>query len=730
MRKVTDLDKLSAAGTPPSSSDLNVRNPHRAVLLSDESAAETHNSNSAEGYVQTRILLSLAALGRSMAGQFDPKQFLGPFSAEIQDLIPHDLLAIRVLNPDGETFSILAEHDPLGLLHRESHYTPAFTAHERYRIAEWPAGASLAGDPVLVEDLPADRRFAGGSLPARELQEAGLRSSLAVPLKSDGNVVGALCASSLVPRAYTDAHLAAALRVADLVGPFIKSVVQFQQERRRRLRSQALTALPLEASGGVSLQDCFCRISAAVRPILDYDLMGMELFCTNGRNLEVQMEVGLNADRQPYLVPVEQCSFCKRVEAGESVLLAPSQCERVSDCPRNLRLNGAGVQSCVIVPLPYREPIGGVLYFGTRKAHWYDKFDEEIAHGIAVYVTVPVQNHRLAVKRRQLETLHKELSGLYEFSQIIGRSATLQEALSLARKVAPRETTVLITGESGTGKELVAHGIHHASPRAEGPFVTVNCATLPDTLLESELFGHERGAFTGADRQKPGRFELAEGGTVFLDEIGELPLRLQAKLLRVLETREFERLGGTKVLHADVRVVAATNRDLEEAVESKEFREDLYYRLNVFRLQLPPLRERGEDVLLLADHFTRKLGAHMSKAEMGISKDAREFLLSYRWPGNVRELQNAVERALIVSEDGFLRAAHLGIVPRKEAPPPVPEEEKQAGGALSHGSFAQMEKDLVLEALRKAEGNKSKAAELLGFTRAQLYTRLKRFGLT
>jgi transcriptional regulator with PAS, ATPase and Fis domain len=332
---------------------------------------------------------------------------------------------------------------------------------------------------------------------------------------------------------------------------------------------------------------------------------------------------------------------------------------------------------------------------------------------------------------RRVESLRDALDERYGFDRIIGRAPALRETLNRAAKVAPTETTVLVTGESGTGKEVVARAIHHASSRADGPFVAINCAALPDTLLESELFGHERGAFTGADRQRPGRFELAAGGTLFLDEIGELSPTVQAKLLRVLQEKEFQRVGGTTTLKADVRLIAASNRDLSREVETGRFREDLYYRLNVFSVHLPPLRERGEDVLLLADHFVRMLGARMAKGEPGLSRDAREALLGHTWPGNIRELQNAVERALIVSDGGLLTAAQLGIGPRRERATDMLAPDSPPGSMIgpSTQSLPEWEKRMVLDVLQKTKGNKSKAAKLLGLTRSQLYTRLKRFGL-
>jgi len=276
----------------------------------------------------------------------------------------------------------------------------------------------------------------------------------------------------------------------------------------------------------------------------------------------------------------------------------------------------------------------------------------------------------------------------------------------------------------------VARAIHQASLRAEGPFVAINCAALPETLLESELFGHERGAFTGADRQKPGRFELAGSGTLFLDEVGELSPAVQAKLLRVLQERQYERVGGTATLRADVRLIAATNRNLEDAVAGGRFREDLFYRLAVFRVHLPSLRERGDDILVLADRFVRELGSRMGKVDVGLSREARDLLLAHHWPGNIRELQNAIERAVILSDGGLITAAQLGVTPRA-APAAAPSREPVQGGDSDGAMQAlpEMEKQAVVEALKRSKGNKSQAAAALGLSRTRFYTLLRRFGL-
>src|SRR5206468_2434039 len=318
-----------------------------------------------------------------------------------------------------------------------------------------------------------------------------------------------------------------------------------------------------------------------------------------------------------------------------------------------------------------------------------------------------------------VETLARELESR-DRGRIVGASSSWKETLLRAGRVASSETTVLITGESGTGKEVVSHLIHQESPRAGKPFVAINCAALPETLLESELFGHEKGAFTGAIATKIGRIEQAAGGTLFLDEIGEMSPLVQAKFLRVLEQREFQRLGGTRTLRADVRVIAATNRDLAEAIAQQQFREDLYYRLNVFAIHIPPLRERPEDILLLADAFLEDLGRTMGRPAAGISRDAREWLLAYRWPGNVRELRNAIERAILLCDGGLITRDHL---PTMAASVGAAHFEATNGSAKaaapipSEGmNLEDVERGMVERALSQAKGNKSRAARLLGLT--------------
>ena len=340
-----------------------------------------------------------------------------------------------------------------------------------------------------------------------------------------------------------------------------------------------------------------------------------------------------------------------------------------------------------------------------------------IAQALKLHRILEDERQRLFDENTQLKS---KLKQRYDFSNIIGTSRPMEQAYQQIEQVARTTTTVLIRGESGTGKELIAHALHYSSPRAQKALIKVSCAALPETLIESELFGYEAGAFTGATGRKKGRFELAEGGTLFLDEIGELNPATQVKLLRVLQEREMERLGGTETIKLNVRLIAATHRDLEAAVAEGSFRKDLYYRLNVFSIFVPPLRERLPDVVLLADHFLLKFARQHGKSIKRISTPAIDMLMSYHWPGNVRELENAVERAVLICEGQVLHSHHL---------PPTLQTAEASGTALGHSldeAVARLETDLVQDALKSAKGNVARAARLLGITERVLGYKIRK----
>jgi two-component system response regulator AtoC len=357
------------------------------------------------------------------------------------------------------------------------------------------------------------------------------------------------------------------------------------------------------------------------------------------------------------------------------------------------------------------------------------------------YITKPFELDKIShsVKRvldyqdltQEVEVLRDEISSLVQTERIVGNSPAMQEVYKTVGKVAKADATVLITGESGTGKELVAEALHFNSNRRSGPLVKVSCAALPETLLEAELFGHEKGSFTGAMTQRRGRFEMADKGTIFLDEIGEMTVPTQTKLLRVLQERKIERIGSNLPIKVDIRIIVATNKDLQKQVEQSKFRDDLYYRLNVINIHMPPLRDRKEDIPSLVEHFLAKHRYSATAQPAAISEEAIRRLMEYNWPGNVRELENVIERAVVLSRGQIITSRELPFGDHDAAEGEEGEGEADAKGDSSFfkKSVAQFEKDLIMKALRDANGNRSKAAEMLGIYRRLLYAKIKEYGL-
>jgi Nif-specific regulatory protein len=434
------------------------------------------------------------------------------------------------------------------------------------------------------------------------------------------------------------------------------------------------------------------------------------------------LETAFALDRQgtAELFPVSR-TLVQRIAAGRSAILSNDVLQGPGWTGAE-SLQSARIRSLIAVPLASPEGPLGVLYLDTREEGV--RFDEThlelltAAGGIAAAALATI---------RHIEWLQEEKQRIAEGlpHEMVGESARMREVYRFLARVAPTDSTVLLRGESGTGKELAARALHHGSPRAGKPFVAINCAALSETLLESELFGHEKGAFTGALARKLGKLEVAHTGTVFLDEIGELPLPLQAKLLRALQEREIERVGGTRPLQVDLRVVAATNRDLEKAIREGTFREDLYYRLNVIALTLPPLRDRRDDVPLLASHFAAALSRKLGRRIAGFSPEARACLLRYDWPGNVRELANAVERAVVLGEGELIHPEDL--------PETVLEAAPATDGPVTvtpyHETLNGMKQRLILDAVEKASGNITRAAEALGLHPNYLHRLISNLGL-
>ena len=379
--------------------------------------------------------------------------------------------------------------------------------------------------------------------------------------------------------------------------------------------------------------------------------------------------------------------------------------------------------SFLCVPIVYDERVVGVLS-ADKAVLQVEDLDRELAmlSSIAELIAKSVHSRALEEDNRRLRDMLGRSTITHP--EIIGHSKVMQEVFGLIVQVADSNATVLINGETGTGKELVARAIHNRSPRRKGPLIQVNCAAMPDTLIESELFGHEKGSFTGAFHHRRGRFEEAHGGTIFLDEVGELSAAAQAKLLRVIQEKKFQPLGGSRVVSVDVRIIAATNRNLEQDVASGQFRADLYYRLNVFPLYLPPLRERGSDIILLADHFIMKYNKELGKSIKTISNAVLEAFLSHSWPGNVRELENCIERAVLLATGSSIETVHL--------PPSLQtrsrEGERKESGKLNAMIEAQ-ERGMIVDALKESRGNQSQAARILGTTKRIIQYKIQKLGI-
>jgi two-component system response regulator AtoC len=538
-------------------------------------------------------------------------------------------------------------------------------------------------------------------------------------------------------------------RAIDLVGRLTEHLA-VEARTNEELRAQTtnlelLDELLATVTDSGELVDVFGRISEVARKVLPHDALGFPVVLADGRHMRRYAATGIGVSEVPghleladeFLSPTWEYDL----EADISL----------RDDTTNQFTASLGFRSALRLPVRLDGKLAGLLAFLSKEVGVFKHSDILIARRIADRIAIALAREReLEASRRaddaterasQLEArvraLTDELDARTGYRRVVGESRQWRDVLTQAAQVAATDTTVLLLGESGTGKEVVARFVHRGSSRANGPFIALNCAALPEQLLEAELFGYERGAYTGATQSKPGQLEQAAGGTLFLDEVGEMSPSAQAKFLRVLQEREFQRLGGTRVLRSDARVVAATNRDLPRAIASGHFREDLYYRLNVFAIRLPPLRDRKDDVLPLSEAFLTEIGRGLGRPPGGITRDARQLLVSYPWPGNVRELRNILERAAILCDGGLITPDHLGLtVPAAQpATPRVAAVQTEpavvaspSSQPASAGDLEAMERAMIEQALATAKFNKSRAAKAIGLTRHQLYIRMRKYG--
>jgi transcriptional regulator with GAF, ATPase, and Fis domain len=564
--------------------------------------------------------------------------------------------------------------------------------------------------------------------------ERGLRSGLSVPVTIDGEWIGVFALFSRNAKAYSGRDLLLTERLAGYVAVALAHQRLAENARRAAVERERLEAVEssmelLRAIADVlDIRTVFPRVSEIANKMLPHDRLTM-MFHDQQGNIAIE---AASTDEFPDLtrlvktsttMPSEGFLIIDDFQQGTLPIAEPPDLQE--------RLIGAGYRSFLLVLTRARDQ-AMALGFWSKTPNAFQPIDVPLARRIADHVALAVSHEQLAEAARQVaeadaraerlesrvQNLAKELESRLGHGHVVGQSVEWLDVLKKATQVATTDTTVLLSGESGTGKEVVARYIHRASTRQAGPFVALNCAALPEQLLESELFGYERGAFTGAQQSKPGHIELAAGGVLFLDEVSEMSPSAQAKFLRVLQEREFQRLGGTRLQKANVRVVAATNRDLRKAVERGDFREDLYYRLQVFDIRLAPLRERQADILPLSDAFLQEIGQSFGRPPAGLTRDAKNALLQYQWPGNVRELRNALERAAILCEGGLISAQHLALQGALRAPATQTTTDLNA-----------VERETIAQVLRDCHWNKSKAAQRLGLSRTQLYVRLRKYAL-
>ncbi len=579
--------------------------------------------------------------------------------------------------------------------------------------------------PLIISDLEAETRFSA----VREiLRRHGIRSYCAIPLTTAQEKLGTLGLGSSQRQSYAESDVRLLKSVAELVALAIENAVMRTAFLREKERTDTLLEIGNALIPSLDVRDLFPEISEMLNKVVRHNFASLALHEEATRCLHV---CALGSPRSRQVIELDTRLPLVEPLCGPSFLHGEPEIfnrQELAGSSLGTRMLAEGIQSLCCVPIIHRKGSLGTLNLGSTGDNAFDHEDisflKQVANQVATALDSAQAYREIADLTAKLKHeklyLQDEIRSVLGFEEIIGESPALRQVLDQVRTVAPQDATVLILGETGTGKELIARAIHRMSSRKDASFIKLNCAAIPTGLLESELFGHERGAFTGAISQKIGRLELADKGTLFLDEVGEIPLELQPKLLRVLQDQEFERLGGVRTIHVNLRLIAATNRNLAKSVAAHEFRDDLYYRLRVFPVQMPPLRERGKDVPLLVRYFVQKFSRRMNKHIENIPTETMNALAYWTWPGNVRELENFIERSLILSEGTTLK------VPLAELIPPYE-------GTSQNFTLEGLEREHILRVLRETGGviaGLHGAAARLGMKRTTLQSRMQKMGIT
>lgn len=630
-------------------------------------------------------------------------------------------------------FMALDLHDPqrnvIKLFHIEANVPADIIGGHEINMDEHPAGTVFKTQkPLLVSDITQDNRY---PYVFSRMREDGVNSICVFPLTTAVRKIGGLIFSSCEKGTYKESDFEFLDQVAKQVAVAVDNVLHFQELAKERDHSRLLLEVNNAVVSTLNLKELFASISTSLRRLIPDITTSLYLYDSATQAFQrpvLDFPEGQGFIHAGAVIGRDDTPAAKAFHNRKAQAWSESDLKKY-DSEAARQLLAEGMKSGVSTPLVLRDQVLGTLNIASFHDEVFGEEQLELFTQVATQVAIGLDNalayQKIKELNEQLEQenvyLRDEIRTEHNFEDIIGNSAALKRVLEQLEIVAPTDSTVLIQGETGTGKELIARALHNLSARKECPFVKLNCAAIPTGLLESELFGHERGAFTGAISQKVGRFELAHGGTIFLDEIGEISLELQTKLLRVLQEKEFERLGSTRTIQVDVRLVAATNRDLENMVETNQFRSDLYYRLNVFPITVPALRDRPEDIPILVRYFTQRYAMRMNKPIETIPQKTINQLSHYHWPGNVRELENLIERAVILSQGSALVVA-LGTVKQKrlKSLPPI-------------ASLETAERDHILRALRECRwviGGPTGAAVRLGMKRTTLTSKMKKLGLS
>jgi formate hydrogenlyase transcriptional activator len=672
-----------------------------------------------------RLLLEVS---ESIASHRDLDDLLRDLAQRLPHIVPFDYINVVLHDPVRNVMRLcfLVTAEPATI--NPGLETP---------VDESPGGLVWATqEPLIVNDIAQERRF-----PAlmSMFRENGVQSFCVVPLTTAQRRLGAMGFGSLQPRIYQPAELDFMRQVAKQVAVAVDNALNAeaaqaaqQQLSHERDRQRMLLEINNAVVSHLDLSAVFSAVSECLRTVIPHDGSSLMLYDSETQRCRVHV---LHFTEQRSVI--EECDGDLRVPSPSGIAITTRQTavfreqdlqDMASTSPIATYLLAEGVKSLCCVPLLSHDRAFGALNVGRQRDDAFAPQDVELLNQVAQQIAIAVENglayREIADLKEKLNKeklyLEEEIKTDYDFEDIIGSSAALKRVLKQVEIVAPTDSTVLILGETGTGKELLARAIHNRSGRRERTLVKLNCAAIPTGLLESELFGHERGAFTGAIAQKVGRFELADGGTLFLDEVGDIPLELQSKLLRVLQEQEFERLGGTRTIKVNIRLLAATNRDLVHMVGEKDFRSDLYYRLNIFPLTIPALRDRREDIPALVRYFAQKFARRMKKTIDSISTEGMAALAQYDWPGNVRELENVIERATILSQGGELQLSLDKLAPKSNLD----------GPAVS--TLEAAERAHIMRALQAANwiiGGPHGAAAKLGMKRTTLQSRMQKLGI-